>query len=192
MENDLPMKRSPNNSFLKRKFPAGNLAFRKLFEDELKEIYWSEYAIAQVLPKMIKRSTSEKLVTYCYEQLFFIREQVHRTEQIFRIIGCFPQAKKSFAMEGILKEATESLKEIVALVRDAGIVGAARKIIHYEIAAYGSLHVIAGELGLAQARLILMQTLYEKRISESKLINITSEHEIERPPPAPVPLRIVD
>ena len=171
------MKRSQHNEALKKKITAGNLAFRKLFEDELKEMYWSENAIAQTLPKMIKRSTSETLVTYFYEQLFFIKEQIHRSEHLFRLLGCFPQMKKSVAMEGILKEAVESMKEIVAVVRDTGIMSAAQKIIHYEIAAYGSLHVVAGELGLQNARLILMQTLFEKRNSENKLMKINTGHE---------------
>ena len=168
------MNRSSHTFSLKKDYTSGDLAFRKLFEDELKEMHWSESAIAQVLPKMIKRSTSELLVTYFYEQLFFIKEQIHRSEHIFRLLGCFPQSKKSVAMEGILKEASESMKEIVAKVRDTGIMSAAQKIIHYEIAAYGSLHVVAGELGFTQVRLILMQTLFEKRNSENKLLKINT------------------
>ncbi len=171
------MKRTEHNNIFKQKVASGNLAFRKLFEDELREMYWCENAIAQSLPKMIKRSTSEMLVTYFYEQLFFIKEQILRSEHLFRLLGCFPKAKKSLAMEGILKEAAESMKEIVAIVRDTGIISAAQKIIHYEIAAYGSLHVVAGELGLQQAKLILMQTLHEKRNSESKLMKINPGQE---------------
>src|SRR4030095_3805175 len=162
-------KKNENNG----KFPTSDLAYRKLFEEELREIYWTEHAIGQVLPKMIKRATSESLVTLIYEQLFFTKEQIKRAEQIFKLAGCFPQSKKSVAMEGILKETQDSMKELNADVRDAGIKRAALKIIHYEIATYDSLCSIAGELGMSHARLILMQTLYEKKNTDNKLLRLS-------------------
>jgi ferritin-like metal-binding protein YciE len=147
----------------------GKSAYRKLFEAELRELYWTENALAQVLPKMIKRASSETLVTALYEQLFFTKEQIGRIESVFRLTGFFPQSKKCPAMEGILKETHTAMKEMVNNVRDTGIIGAAQKVLHYEIASYGALNDIASTLGLYNTRLILQQIINEKRNADSRL-----------------------
>src|SRR6478735_947776 len=112
----------------------------KLFEDELKDIYWAERALTKAIPKMIKNATSEELKTALQEHLAVTEQQVTRVEQVFESIGTKAQAKKCEAMEGLIKEAGEIMESTEeGAVRDAGIISAGQKVEHYEIASYGTL-----------------------------------------------------
>src|SRR5690606_31614230 len=109
-------------------------------EDGLKDIYGAEKALVKALPKMIKNATSEELIDALTEHLAVTEQQVERVEQVFKAIGSRPSAKKCEAMEGLIKEGEDIMKSTESgVVRDAGIIAAAQKVEHYEIASYGTL-----------------------------------------------------
>lgn len=116
----------------------------KLFEEELKDIYWAEKALTKAIPKMIKNATSEELVEALENHLAETGKQVQRVEQVFEILGKKASAKKCEAMAGLIKEAEVIMEECKqGAMRDAGIISAAQKVEHYEIASYVTLRQFA-------------------------------------------------
>jgi ferritin-like metal-binding protein YciE len=145
----------------------------KLFEDELKDIYWAEKALTKAIPKMIKQATSEELVSALEEHLQVTEDQVERVEQVFELIEAKAQAKKCEAMDGLIKEAERRMKETESgVVRDAAIIAAAQKVEHYEIAAYGTLCAYAKVLGLKEVAELLQKTLDEEKEADETLTEI--------------------
>jgi len=145
----------------------------KLFEDQLKDIYWAEKALTKAIPKMIKKATSPQLIEGLEKHLRETQEQVMRCEQVFRIIEKRAVSKKCEAMEGLLKEGDEIIEECEeGPMRDAGIISAAQKVEHYEIASYGTLRTFAQTLGLAEAAAIFEQTLNEEKAADEKLSEV--------------------
>jgi ferritin-like metal-binding protein YciE len=159
----------------------------KLFEDSLKDIYWAEKALTKAIPKMIKNATSEELVKALEDHLAETHEQISRAEQVFEIIGKKAVAKKCEAMEGLIKEAGEIMDECEpGAMRDAGIIAAAQKVEHYEIATYGTLRQYAETLGLTDASALLEETLEEEKGADVKLteiaissVNVEAAEEVE-------------
>jgi len=157
----------------------------KLFEDELKDIYWAEKALTKAIPKMIKNATSAELIEALENHLSETEEQVSRAEQVFEALGKKPTAKKCEAIAGLIKEAEEIMDECEeGAMRDAGIISAAQKVEHYEIASYGTLRQFAETLGLNVAVSLLEQTLEEEKAADKKLtevavsaVNIEAEQE---------------
>ncbi|HMS67865.1 MAG TPA: ferritin-like domain-containing protein [Saprospiraceae bacterium] len=142
----------------------------ELFEDQLKDIYWAEKALLKAIPKMIKNATSEELVEALKSHLTETENQVSRLEQVFTVIGKKASAKKCEAMEGLIKEAGEIMESCEeGSMRDAGIISAAQKVEHYEIATYGTLRQFAKTLGLTEAAKLLEETLKEERAADEKL-----------------------
>lgn len=153
-------------------------ALLELFEDELKDIYWAEKALTKALPKMAKNATSEELVNAIEEHLTVTEEQVKKVEQVFKTIEKKPVAKKCEAMAGLVKEAEEIMKDTEkGPQRDAGIISAAQKVEHYEIASYGTLRTFAQTLGLDEAASILEEILEEEKNADETLTGI-AESEI--------------
>lgn len=145
----------------------------KLFEDSLKDIYWAEKALAKALPKMSKKATSEELVDAIETHLTETEEQIQKVEQVFEIIGKKPVGKKCEAMAGLIKEAEEIMKETEdGAMRDAGIIAAAQKVEHYEIASYGTLRTFAQILEMQDAVEILEEILDEEKAADEKLTEI--------------------
>jgi ferritin-like metal-binding protein YciE len=143
---------------------------RELFVDSLKDIYWAEKALTKALPKMAKNATTEKLVAAINDHLAVTEEQVTRLEQVFASVGEKASAKKCDAMEGLIKEGEGILEETEpGAVRDAGIISAAQKIEHYEIATYGTLAAFARTLGEDEAAELLEQTLAEEKEADVTL-----------------------
>jgi ferritin-like metal-binding protein YciE len=151
---------------------ATELAFGKFFEDGLKDIYWVEKQLTKAIPKMIKKTTSEELISALEEHLAVTEKHISRVEKIFEVIGKTAKAAKCPAMQGILEEADETMKETAGMVRDAAIICSAQKVEHYEIASYGSLCAFANTLGLSKAAEILKQTLEEEKEADEKLSQI--------------------
>jgi ferritin-like metal-binding protein YciE len=147
-------------------------AFRKLFEDGLKDMYWVEKKLTKALPKMIKNASSEELAAALEEHLDVTMEQVSGVEQVFELLGKKPVAKRCIAMEGIIQEGEEGMEETDGMVRDAGIICSAQKVEHYEIATYGSLCAFANTLGLTEAAEILKKILDEEKEADMKLSEI--------------------
>jgi ferritin-like metal-binding protein YciE len=147
----------------------------KLFEDELKDIYWAEKALTKALPKMIKKATSEELIEALEDHLAETEQHVTRAEEIFSLLGKEPKAKKCEAMAGLIKEAEGIMEDSEAgVMRDAGIISAAQKVEHYEIASYGTLRTFAQTLGFDEAASILETTLEEEKTADSILTDIAT------------------
>jgi ferritin-like metal-binding protein YciE len=155
--------------------PAGDDAskLKKLFEDELKDIYWAEKALTKAIPKMVKKATSEELKTALENHLSETEDQVNRVEEVFNLIDMKPQAKKCEAMAGLIKEAEELMEENdKGPIRDAAIISAGQKVEHYEIASYGTLRAFAQILGLDEAAEILESILEEEKAADEKLTEV--------------------
>ncbi|MFN3916162.1 MAG: ferritin-like domain-containing protein [Flavobacteriales bacterium] len=152
----------------------------KLFEDELKDIYWAEKALTKAIPKMIKNATSEELIDTLTNHLSETENQIIRLEQVFKLIDKKAVAKKCEAMEGLIKEA-ESIMDSCegGAMCDAGIILAAQKVEHYEIASYGTLRAFAKILGEDDAGILLQQTLDEEKDADSILSEIAQSINIE-------------
>jgi ferritin-like metal-binding protein YciE len=145
----------------------------KLFEDELKDIYWAEKALTKALPKMIRNATSEELIEALEAHLAETEDQVGKVEQVFEILGKKAQAKKCEAMDGLIKEAQEIMDSCdEGAMCDAGIISAAQKVEHYEIASYGTLRTFAQTLGQEEAADILNEILDQERGADEKLTAI--------------------
>ncbi len=145
----------------------------KLFEDSLKDIYWAEKALTKAIPKMVKKATSDELITALENHLEETEQQVTKVEQVFEIIGKKAVAKKCEAMNGLIKEAEEIMKESEdGAMRDAGIIAAAQKVEHYEIATYGTLRTFAQTLGLNDAAALLESILEEEKTADETLTSV--------------------
>jgi ferritin-like metal-binding protein YciE len=161
---------------------------RELFIDELKDIYYAEKLLTKALPKLRKAATSQELASCFEEHLTVTQTQIERLEQAFEMLGTPARAKKCEAMEGLVKEAQGLLDELPkgTMVRDAGLIIAAQKVEHYEIAAYGSLVQLAKTMGENELSELLQQTLDEEKETDQLLtelavsgINISAENETE-------------
>ena len=151
---------------------------KELFIDGLKDIYWAEKHLAKALPKMSKAATSDELKTAFDTHTTETEGHASRLEEIFGIIGEKAQAKKCAAMEGLLEEATEIIDstEKGTMVRDCGLIMAAQKVEHYEIASYGTLRNIARTLGHGDVADILQTTLDEEGTTDHKLTELAETY----------------
>lgn len=148
-------------------------SLRDLFEDELKDIYWAEKALTKAIPKMIKNATSEELISALEDHLETTKNQVARCEKAFEILGKPARAKKCEAMAGLTKEAEEIMESTEeGVVRDAGIISAAQKVEHYEIASYGTLVAFAKVLGEDEVARLLEKTLNEEKEADETLTGV--------------------
>ena len=174
-------KASSNGNMMERS------ALLELFENALKDIYWAEKALTKALPKMAKNATSEELVEAIEQHLAETEEQVKKVEQVFEILEKKAVAKKCEAMEGLIKEGEEIIKDTEkGPQRDAGIIAAAQKVEHYEIASYGTLRTFAQTLGLDDAAEIFEEILEEEKNADQTLtevaessINVEALEEVE-------------
>lgn len=145
-------------------------ALRDLFNDGLKDIYWAEKALTKALPKMAKNATTPNLVEAINSHLEETKNQVTRLEKVFEMVGQKAVAKKCDAMEGLIREGEGIMEETdPGAVRDAGIIAAAQKIEHYEIASYGTLAAFARILNEDDAAALLKQTLVEEKEADATL-----------------------
>jgi ferritin-like metal-binding protein YciE len=171
--NRKPAARATNGSSKKSETQDDSSKLHKLFEEELKDIYWAEKALLKAIPKMIKNATSEDLIDALEAHLEETEGHVERCEQVFEILGKTPQAKKCEAMAGLIKEAEEIMSESdEGVMRDAGIISAAQKVEHYEIATYGTLAQFAKTLGFEDAKELLGETLEEEKAADEKLTGV--------------------
>ncbi len=148
--------------------------FKELFIDELKDILWAEKHLVKALPKMSKGATSTSLAEAIDKHLEETKEHVSRLEEVFKLMGEKPQAKKCDAMDGLVKEAESILEDTDSdtMVRDAGIIIASQKVEHYEIASYGSLVALAKKMGMKEASAILNETLNEEKKTDTNLTKL--------------------
>jgi len=145
----------------------------ELFHDTLKDIYYAEKKILAALPKMAKAAESDDLRAAFEKHHGETEEQISRLEQVFEAIDEKPQGKKCAAIEGILEEGQEIIKEYKGSpALDAGLVSSAQAVEHYEIARYGTLRTWAEELGLDDASKLLQETLDEEEATDQALTEI--------------------
>jgi ferritin-like metal-binding protein YciE len=148
-------------------------SLENLLEDELKDIYSAENQLIKAMPKMIKAADSNDLRMALEDHLKQTHRHVERLEEICQKLDASPKGKKCMGMEGLIEEAGELLKtdgEVEPL--EAGLIGAAQRIEHYEISAYGTARAHARQLGYVEAVKLLSQTLEEEKLADEKLTRI--------------------
>ncbi|MEJ1971154.1 MAG: ferritin-like domain-containing protein [Lacunisphaera sp.] len=143
---------------------------RELLIDELKDIYNAEHQLVKALPKMAKAAQNEQLKAGFLGHLEETKGHVHRLEQAFKLLEVPAKGKLCHAMKGLVEEGAEAIEENdVSPVRDAQLIGAAQRVEHYEIAAYGTVRAFAQKLGEAKVVRLLEQTLAEEGATDKKL-----------------------
>jgi ferritin-like metal-binding protein YciE len=148
-------------------------SLQSLFIDELKDVYNAEKQLVTALPKMAKAASSPELSQALTQHLEETKAHVERLEQIFKSLDLPLRGKKCKGMEGLVEEGKEMLEEGGEdSVLDAGIISAAQRVEHYEMAAYGCLRTYAGLLGHDGAVKLLEQTLEEEEAADQKLTEL--------------------
>ncbi len=144
-----------------------------LYEDGLKDIYWAEKALLKALPKMEKNASDEGLKKVITKHLNETEIHVKRLEECFEELGKKAKAEKCDAMAGLIEEGEGIMEETqVGAVRDAGIIAAAQKVEHYEIATYGTLAAFAKVLGHKKGLKLLLATLNEEKQCDENLTGL--------------------
>jgi ferritin-like metal-binding protein YciE len=144
----------------------------ELFEDQIKDLYSAENQILKALPKMAKKSTNAQLRTAFERHLEETRGHVARLEQIAEELDFTPKGKKCKGAEGVIEEGQEVMEQFEGETLDAGLIGAAQRVEHYEIAGYGTARTHAELLGYKKAARLLQQTLDEEERTDKKLTQI--------------------
>lgn len=160
----------------------------RFFMDALKDIYWAEKALTKALPEMQQAATTSELQEAFEDHTLQTQKHVMRLERVFRMLGKPAEAKKCAAMQGLIEEGQQVIKDTPegSMTRDAALIIAAQKVEHYEIASYGGLVQLALTLGETDVAEILEQTLDEEEDTDMLLteiaetrINFAAEEETE-------------
>jgi len=155
-------------------------SLRDLMIDELKDLYSAENQILKALPKMIKKATSPDLKQGFEKHLKETEGHVERLEKIFQELEESPKGKKCKGMEGIIADGKELMEEDAeAEVMDAGLIGAAQHVEHYEMAGYGCVRTYAELLGLNDVAKLLQKTLDEEKATDEKLTDLARNINVE-------------
>lgn len=145
-------------------------SLRDLLVDELRDLHNAENQLIKALPKMAKAASHEELREGFETHLEETREHVDRLDRCFKILGEKARGKKCHAMEGLVEEGKEAIEEDAPdAIRDAKLIGAAQRVEHYEIAAYGTARSFAQTLGETQVADLLQETLDEEGETDKKL-----------------------
>jgi ferritin-like metal-binding protein YciE len=148
-------------------------SLQDLYVEELKDIYSAENQLIKALPKMAAGANHNNLRAAFEMHLEETREHVTRLETIFKDLEEKPTGKHCKGMEGLIEEGKEMLEEEAdADVRDAGLIGAAQRVEHYEMAAYGTVRTLALQLGLTEHAELLQRTLDEEGETDKKLTSL--------------------
>jgi ferritin-like metal-binding protein YciE len=143
-----------------------------MFVETLKDVYFAENAIIKALPKMAEKAESEDLKSALEEHLEETKGQVTRLEKIFKSLGTKAEGKECPALKGLVEETEEFMSEASAQVMDAGLIGCAQAVEHYEMARYGTLKAWAEQLELDDAVELLDDTLEEEKAADEKLTDL--------------------
>jgi ferritin-like metal-binding protein YciE len=147
-----------------------------IFEGTLKDIYWAEKHLSKALGKLSKAAYNEELKDAFDTHMEETDMQVQKVEKCFELLGKKATAKKCEAMEGLIKEAEEQVEEYEeGHARDAALIGAAQKVEHYEISAYGTLRTMATVLGMTQCAEILEEIKDEEAQTDVKLTELAEK-----------------
>ena len=146
---------------------------QELLVDELKDLFNAENQLIKALPRMAKAANAPELKRAFEKHLVETRRQAERLEQIGRALDFKVTGKKCKGMEGLIEEGKELMAEdLDETALDAGLIGAAQKVEHYEIAAYGTARTHAEMLGYDKVARLLQQTLDEEGATDKKLTEI--------------------
>jgi ferritin-like metal-binding protein YciE len=152
-------------------------SLRTLLEEELKDIYSAEKQLVRALPKMAKKASSPELKGALQEHLEVTKRQIERLEDVFESLGKTAKAKTCHAMQGLVEEGEEMMNEDAEeSVLDAGIIAAAQKVEHYEIASYGTVRTWAQLVGETEAAELLQQTLDEESDADERLTQLAEAY----------------
>jgi ferritin-like metal-binding protein YciE len=155
-------------------------SLKDLLVDELKDLYHAETQLVKALPKMAKAATNPDLKNGFTSHLEQTRGHVTRLEQALRLLGESPKGKTCYAMEGLVKEGGEAIDtDAPDAVKDANLIGAAQRVEHYEIAAYGTVHTYANILGEDEAASLLEETLEEEKETDQKLTQLAEQINVQ-------------
>lgn len=147
-----------------------------LMEDELKDLYSAENQLLKALPKMAKKASSEQLKSAFTGHLRETEGHVKRLQQIAKILDINLTGKKCAAMEGLVEEGKEAMEEDgPPAVIDSALIGAARRVEHYEMAAYCATRGMAQQLGEEEVAKLLEETTNEEQAADDKLRGIAQE-----------------
>ncbi len=152
--------------------------FQNFFIDELKDIYWAESHLLKALPKMQKASTSKALAAAFEKHTHETESHIKTLEKVFEALGEKAVAKKCDAMEGLLEEGKSIIEDTDkdSMIRDAGLILAAQKIEHYEIATYGTLKAFSRHLGNDGVTELLNSTLENEKATDVALTKIAESY----------------
>jgi ferritin-like metal-binding protein YciE len=152
-------------------------SLRTLLVQQLRDLYDAEKRLTKAIPKLVKEATSDDLSAALEEHLGQTEEQVSRIERAFEALGEPARAKECAGMKGIIDEGDEHVGEDYADdgLRDAVIIGAAQRVEHYEIAAYGTAIAHARLLELDEVVQILEESLEEEKAADEKLTQIAEQ-----------------
>jgi ferritin-like metal-binding protein YciE len=150
-------------------------SLQELLEEELKDIYSAENQLLKALPKMAKKASSAALKQAFTDHLKETEAQIKRLEKIGTTLDITLTGKKCKAMEGLVEEGKEVIEEDGdESVIDAALIGAAQRVEHYEIAAYGTVRAMAETLGHDDVVDLLTETLEEEGAADEKLTGIAT------------------
>jgi len=153
-----------------------NEGLKELYVDELKDLYSAENQLVKALPKLAKAAASEELRAGFEEHLEQTKGHVQRLEQIFKMLDESPKGKKCKGMEGLIEEGSEIIGEdFEDALLDSALIGAAQRVEHYEIAAYGTVRAFAEELGESEHASLLAETLEEEKQTDEKLTELAKQ-----------------
>ena len=148
----------------------------ELLLDELKDLYSAEKQLTKALPKMARAAASQDLKTAFESHLEETQGHVERLDKIFETLGKSPRGKTCHGMQGLVEEGSEMISELEkGAVRDAGLISAAQRVEHYEMAGYGSVREFASLLGRNEIASLLEETLEEEKAADEKLTGIAKK-----------------
>ena len=153
---------------------------KDLFWTEVKDVYDAEHQLTKALPKMAKAAASAELKAAFEAHLQQTEGHITRLESVFELLDRKPTRKSCVAMKGLVEEGSEVMEEDGdEAVKDAALIGAAQRVEHYEIAAYGTLRTFAETLGIQKAVNLLQQTLDEEKQTDENLTELASNINFE-------------
>jgi ferritin-like metal-binding protein YciE len=151
-------------------------SLHKLYVEELRDVYNAENQLLKALPKMAKAASSEELKQALEDHLEETQGHIERLDEVFEALGENSKGKTCQAMKGLIEEGSEILSEKgEESVLDAGIIAAAQKVEHYEMATYGTLRTWANLLGQEEAAELLQETLNEEGDADQRLNELAEE-----------------
>jgi ferritin-like metal-binding protein YciE len=146
---------------------------KDLLIDELKDLYDAETQLVKALPKMAKAASSDELKAGFSEHLEQTKGHVERLERALEILDASPKGKTCKAMKGLIEEGAEAIEtKAPDVIRDANLIGAAQRVEHYEIAAYGTARAFAETLNEGAVASLLQETLREESETDRKLTSL--------------------